>query len=195
MKSIGLTLRLWTDPAHPPVTDSVTAARQAAESLGIPLHVVDIAEQFHQQIVQFFLNEYARGVTPNPCVRCNRLVKWGVLLEHTAGLGSGFSGDRSLCPTAENGRWTASNYCAPSTIPKIRSYVLHVLTQEKLARALFPVGDYPKSEVRKLALNLGLPAATRSDSQDLCFLTGEDYRSFIRRNAPADRPSRPDTES
>ena len=81
---IGLTLRLWTDPAHTPAgylvpaSDSETAARLAAESLGIPLQVVDIAEQFHQEIVRFFLTEYARGVTPNPCVRCNRLVKWGV---------------------------------------------------------------------------------------------------------------------
>ena len=180
---IGLTLRLWTDPAHPPVTDSVTAARQAAESLGIRLHVVDIAEQFHQQIVQFFLNEYARGVTPNPCVRCNRLVKWGVLLEHTAALGANFlaTGHYARLRKMSDGRFQLLRAIDHT---KDQSYVLHVLTQEKLARALFPVGDYPKSEVRKLALSLGLPAATRSDSQDLCFLTGEDYRSFIRRNAP-----------
>src|SRR5512136_176569 len=77
---IGLTLRLWTDPAHPPESEAVPAARQAAESLKIPLHVIDIAAQFRQEIVQFFIDEYARGVTPNPFLRCNRLVKWGVLL-------------------------------------------------------------------------------------------------------------------
>ena len=180
---IGLTLRLWTDPAHLPLSDSVTAARSAAESLGIPLHVVDIAELFHQEIVQFFLNEYARGVTPNPCVRCNRLVKWGLLFEQAIALGADFmaTGHYARLRTMEDGRRQLLRAVDRS---KDQSYVLHVLTQERLARALFPVGDYPKTEVRILARSLGLPAATRTDSQDLCFLAGEDYRDFIRRNAP-----------
>ena len=180
---IGVTLRLWVDPAHPPKTDSVTAARQAADHLGIPLHVVDIAERFHQQIVQFFLDEYARGVTPNPCVRCNRLVKWGVLLEQAEALGADHlaTGHYARVRTDEAGLWQLLRAVDHS---KDQSYVLHVLTQEKLARALFPVGEYPKAEVRRMAKELNLPAATRSESQDLCFLSGEDYRDFIQRNAP-----------
>jgi len=180
---IGLTLRMWTDPAHPPASDSVSAATRAAESLHIPLHVVDIVEKFHQEIVQFFLAEYARGVTPNPCVRCNRLVKWGVLLDQATALGADFlaTGHYARVRTLANGHRQLLRAADHS---KDQTYVLHVLTQAKLSRALFPVGEYNKPEIRQLARSLGLPAATRSESQDLCFLSGEDYRDFIRRNAP-----------
>jgi tRNA-specific 2-thiouridylase len=180
---IGLTLRLWTDPAHLPVSDSVSAARQTAEILNIPLHIVDIAATFHQEIVQFFLDEYARGVTPNPCVRCNRLVKWGALLDQTLALGADFlaTGHYARKRTIVGGR---QELLRARDHSKDQSYVLHVLTQARLARALFPVGEYPKPEIRNLARNFGLPAANRTDSQDLCFLAGEDYRAFIRRNAP-----------
>jgi tRNA-specific 2-thiouridylase len=180
---VGLTLRLWTDPAHPPASDSETAARRAAAVLDIPLHVVDITDTFHQEIVQFFLDEYARGVTPNPCVRCNRLIKWGILLEQALALGADYlaTGHYARKRTTGDGR---QELLRAADTSKDQAYVLHVLTQERLERALFPVGDYPKSEIRALARIFGLPAATRSDSQDLCFLAGEDYRDFIRRNAP-----------
>jgi tRNA-specific 2-thiouridylase len=180
---IGLTLRLWTDPAHPPASDSETAARRAAEALDISLHVIDIADTFRREIVQFFLDEYARGVTPNPCVRCNRLVKWGVLLDHALVLGADYlaTGHYARKRTTGDGRQELLRAVDHS---KDQTYVLHILTQDKLARALFPVGEYPKPEIRSLALTFGLPAATQSDSQDLCFLAGEDYRDFLRRNAP-----------
>jgi tRNA-specific 2-thiouridylase len=180
---IGMTLRLWTDPAHPSASDSVLAASHAAESLKIPFHVVDITGQFRREIVQFFLDEYARGVTPNPCVRCNRLVKWGVLLEQADALGAAFlsTGHYARLRQTENGHWQLLRALDRS---KDQSYVLHVLTQEKLARAIFPVGNHLKEEIRHRARALGLPAASRSESQDLCFLNGEDYRDFIRRNAP-----------
>ena len=180
---VGLTLRLWTDPAHPPASNSEAAARLTAETLDIPLHVVDIVDTFHREIVQFFLDEYARGVTPNPCVRCNRLVKWGVLLEQALALGADYmaTGHYARKRIIGDGRQELLRAVDHS---KDQTYVLHVLTQERLERALFPVGEYTKPEIRDLARTLGLPAATRSDSQDLCFLAGEDYRDFIRRNAP-----------
>jgi tRNA-uridine 2-sulfurtransferase len=180
---LGLTLRLWTDPAHPPLSDSETAARRTSEALDIPLHVVDITGLFHQEIVQFFLDEYARGVTPNPCVRCNRLVKWGVLLEQALSLGADYlaTGHYARKRITADGRQELLRAVDHS---KDQTYVLHVLTQERLERALFPVGEFPKTEIREMARIFGLPAAARSDSQDLCFLAGEDYRDFIRRNAP-----------
>jgi tRNA-specific 2-thiouridylase len=180
---LGLTLRLWTDPAHPPLSDSETAARRTADTLGIPLHVVDIRDLFYQQIVQFFLGEYGRGVTPNPCVRCNRLVKWEVLLEQALALGADrlATGHYARKRTAADGR---QELLRALDHTKDQTYVLHILTQERLERALFPVGEYPKTEIRSIARAFGLPAAERSDSQDLCFLAGEDYRDFIRRNAP-----------
>ena len=180
---IGLTLRLWTDPAHSSQSDSVAAARLTAETLGIPLQVIDLTDTFHREIVQFFLQEYGRGVTPNPCVRCNRLVKWGVLLEQARALGSDYlaTGHYARKRRTADGSYELLRALDHS---KDQTYVLHVLTQERLAYALFPVGEYPKAEIRTLARNFGLPAATRRDSQDLCFLSGEDYRAFIRRNAP-----------
>jgi tRNA-uridine 2-sulfurtransferase len=180
---IGLTLRLWTDPAPPPVSDSETAARRAAEALDISLHVIDITDTFRREIVGFFLDEYARGVTPNPCVRCNRLVKWGVLLDQALALGADYlaTGHYARKRMTKDGQQELLRAVDRS---KDQTYVLHILTQEKLAHALFPVGEYPKPKIRSLALTLGLPAATRSDSQDLCFLAGEDYRDFLRRNAP-----------
>ncbi len=180
---IGLTLRLWVDPAHPPASDSVAAAARAAENLSIPLHVLDIAATFHREIVQFFLDEYARGVTPNPCVRCNRMVKWGLLLDQASALGADSlaTGHYARLRTTTDGSRQLLRAVDRS---KDQSYVLHVLTQARLARAIFPVGEYPKSEIRRMAAAFGLPAATRSESQDLCFLSGEDYRDFIRRNAP-----------
>jgi tRNA-specific 2-thiouridylase len=180
---VGLTLRLWTDPMHPPVSDSETAARRTAETLNIPLHVVNVTDTFHREIVQFFLDEYARGVTPNPCVRCNRLVKWGILLEQALALGADYlaTGHYARKRMTRDGRQELLRAVDHS---KDQTYVLHVLTQERLSRALFPVGEYPKSEIRLLARTFGLPTASRADSQDLCFLAGEDYRDFIRRNAP-----------
>ncbi len=186
---VGLTLRLWTDPAHspsghsPPVSNSVSAARLTTAALDIPLHVVDIAETFHREIVQFFLNEYGRGVTPNPCVCCNQLVKWGILLEQALALGADYlaTGHYARRRIAGNGRY---ELVRAEDHSKDQTYVLHVLTQERLRHAIFPLGGYLKTEVRKLAREFGLSAANRSDSQDLCFLAGEDYRDFIRRNAP-----------
>lgn len=179
----GLTLRLWTDPAHPPAADPETAARRTADQLAIPLQVVDIVDTFRQEIVQFFLDGYASGVTPNPCVHCNRLVKWGLLLEHALALGADFlaTGHYARQRTNPAGQHELLRAVDRS---KDQTYVLHVLTQGHLQHALFPVGEYHKPEIRELARELGLPAAERSESQDLCFLAGEDYRDFIRRNAP-----------
>jgi tRNA-specific 2-thiouridylase len=186
---IGLTLRLWTDPARtpsghlPPVLNSENAARLAAQRLDIPLHVVDVADTFRREIVQFFLDEYARGVTPNPCVRCNRLIKWGILLEQALALEAEFlaTGHYARKQTTGDGRQELRRAVDHS---KDQTYVLHVLTQAQLERAIFPVGEYPKTGIRDLARNFDLPAATSSESQDLCFLAGEDYRDFIRRNTP-----------
>jgi tRNA-uridine 2-sulfurtransferase len=180
---VGLTLRLWTDPAHPPASDAVTAARLTAETLDIPLHVVDIADTFYQEIVQFFLAEYGRGVTPNPCVRCNRLIKWGTLLQQALSLGAEYlaTGHYACRRTGPDG---THELLRAADHAKDQTYVLHVLNQERLARALFPVGAYSKTVVRGLARDFGLVSANRDDSQDLCFLAGEDYRDFVRRNAP-----------
>jgi tRNA-uridine 2-sulfurtransferase len=151
--------------------------------LDIPFYVVDSKEIFHSSVVQAFLDGYAQGVTPNPCLVCNRNIRWEYMLDHALALGADFmaTGHYVRRQVSDDGQirlWRAVDHS------KDQSYVLHVLTQDKLQKSLFPIGDYPKPEIRNFARTFGLPTASRADSQDLCFLAGEDYRDFIRRNAP-----------
>ncbi len=184
----GMMLRLWSEAGKEAsnrccTPDSMALARRVAAKLDIPFYVVDAKELFHSVVVQSFLDGYARGVTPNPCVVCNQRIKWDFLLDHALAHGADYlaTGHYALKRGPVDGRWQLLRSVDRS---KDQSYVLHVLTQEKLAKALFPVGEYSKPDVRQLAASFGLPTATRSDSQDLCFLAGEDYRSFLQRNAP-----------
>lgn len=187
-KVTGMMLRLWSEPGREDTNrcctpDSMALARRVAAKLDIPFYVVDAKEIFRNMVVQFFIDEYARGVTPNPCLVCNRHVRWEFLLNHALALGTDYlaTGHYVRIQKEEGGRMKLLRAVDYS---KDQSYVLHVLTQEKLARALFPIGDYPKTEIRRLAATFGLPTASRPDSQDLCFLAGEDYREFLQRNAP-----------
>jgi tRNA-specific 2-thiouridylase len=158
-------------------------ARRVAAKLDIPFYVVDAKDVFRETVVQYFLDGYANGETPNPCLLCNRQIRWTFLLNHALALGAEYmaTGHYVRQRTMDDGcseLWRAVDHS------KDQSYVLHVLTQEKLKHALFPVGDYPKPEIRAIAERYGLPTASRKDSQDLCFLAGEDYRNFLQRNAP-----------
>lgn len=184
---IGVMLRLWSEPGKEDsnrccTPDSMAQARRAAAKLGIPFYVLDAKEIFRSSVVQYFLDGYAAGQTPNPCLLCNRVIRWKFLLEHALALGAEYlaTGHYARRVTM-NGKQQLLRAVDRS---KDQSYVLHVLTQETLRYALFPVGDYTKAEVRQMAERFGLPTAARKESQDLCFLAGEDYRDFIRRNAP-----------
>jgi tRNA-specific 2-thiouridylase len=184
---IGMMLRLWSEPGKEEsnrccTPDSMAQARRVAAKLDIPFYVVDAKDVFRQTVVQYFLDGYARGETPNPCLVCNRQIRWTFLLEHALALGADFmaTGHYVRIQQDEGGIVKLLRAVDRS---KDQSYVLYVLTQEKLARALFPIGDYPKPEIRVIAEKYGLPTATRKDSQDLCFLAGDDYRNFLQRNA------------
>ncbi len=184
---IGMMLRLWSEPGKEEsnrccTPDSMALARRVAAKLDIPFYVVDAKEVFHNTVVNYFLEGYARGETPNPCLICNRQIRWTFLLDHALALGADFmaTGHYVRIKKEERGKnqlWRAVDKS------KDQSYVLHVLNQEKLSRALFPVGDYTKPEIRQIAESFGLPTASRHDSQDLCFLAGDDYRNFLQRNA------------
>jgi len=184
----GVMLRLWSQPGKEDsnrccTPDSLALARRVAAKLDIPFYVVDAKDIFRNTVVQFFIDEYARGVTPNPCLVCNRRIRWEFLLNHALALGADFlaTGHYARKQKDKGGRMKLLRGVDRS---KDQSYVLYVLDQEKLARALFPNGEYEKTQIRRLAESLGLPTASRADSQDLCFLAGEDYRDFLRRNAP-----------
>ena len=184
----GMMLRLWSETGREEsnrccTPDAMAQARRVAAILDIPFYAVDVKEQFHSKVVQSFLDGYAQGLTPNPCLICNRQIKWGFLLEHALALGADYlaSGHFARKQVVENGREELLRAMDPA---KDQSYVLHLLTQERLRHALFPVGGYSKPEIRELARSFNLPTANRPESQDLCFLAGQDYRDFIRRNAP-----------
>jgi tRNA-specific 2-thiouridylase len=184
----GMMLRLWSEAGQEEsnrccTPDSLAQARRVAAILDIPFYAVDVKELFRTTVVESFLDGYAQGLTPNPCLVCNRLIKWGCLLEHARALGADYlaSGHYARKRIAADG---LEELLRAVDHAKDQSYVLHVLTQERLSHALFPVGEYTKPEIRELARNFNLPTANRSESQDLCFLAGQDYRDFIRRNAP-----------
>ena len=184
---IGMMLRLWSEPGKEEsnrccTPDSMAQARRVAAKLGIPFYVIDAKDVFRETVVQYFLEGYARGETPNPCLMCNRQIRWTFLLNHALALDADFmaTGHYVRIRKDEGGTFELLRAVDRS---KDQSYVLYVLNQEKLARALFPIGDYPKSEIRAIAEKFGLPTASRKDSQDLCFLAGEDYRNFLQRNA------------
>ncbi len=183
----GMMMRLWSEPGKEEsnrccTPDAMAQARRVAGILDIPFYVVDAKDVFHETVVQYFLDGYARGETPNPCLICNRQIRWTFLLNHALALGAEYMATghyvRRVAEDGEKPRlFRAVDHA------KDQSYVLHVLGQDKLQYALFPVGDYPKPEIRAIAEKFGLPTASRKDSQDLCFLAGEDYRNFLQRNA------------
>ena len=189
----GMMLRLWSEPGRQDdlpgksnrccTPDSMAQARRVAARLDIPFYVIDAKEIFYKTVVAYFLEGYANGQTPNPCLACNRQIRWEFLLKHALALGADFmaTGHYVRKQVAPDGRQILLKAVDPA---KDQSYVLHVLTQEKLARALFPVGDHTKPEIRAIAESAGLSVAKRPDSQDLCFLDGEDYRGFLQRNQP-----------
>ena len=184
---IGMMMRLWSEPGKEEsnrccTPDSMAQARRVAAILDIPFYVIDAKDVFRETVVEYFLEGYARGETPNPCLICNSKIRWTFLLDHALALGAEYmaTGHYVRIRKGERGE---SELLRAVDRNKDQSYVLHVLDQEKLKHALFPVGDYPKPEIRKIAEKHGLPTASRKDSQDLCFLAGEDYRNFLQRNA------------
>lgn len=184
---IGMMLRLWSEPGKEEsnrccTPDSMAQARRVAAKLDIPFYVIDAKDVFRDTVVQYFLDGYARGETPNPCLICNRQIRWTFLLDHALALGADFmaTGHYARVRVGEDG---GVELLRAVDKHKDQSYVLHVLNQDKLKHALFPVGEYDKPGVRRIAEQHGLPTASRKDSQDLCFLAGEDYRNFLQRHA------------
>jgi tRNA-uridine 2-sulfurtransferase len=149
-------------------------ARRAADVIGIPFYVWDMAERFHRDVVQDFVEEYAAGRTPNPCLRCNEKIKFSAVLDRAVALGFD-----AVC-TGHHARLLPGSRLARSADKaKDQSYVLAVLTSEQLARALFPLGDSTKEQVRREAAQRGLGVADKPDSHDVCFIADGDTRKFL----------------
>lgn len=186
---IGIMLRLWNEPGTESANrccspDAMAQARRVAAILNIPFYAVDAQQVFFDQVVNgAFLQGYTQGITPNPCLTCNRNIRWGFLLQRALALGATYmaTGHYVRLRKDSQGNFQLLRAVDPA---KDQSYVLHVLNQGQLAHALFPLGDYTKPQVRELARHFHLPVAERAESQDLCFLADKDIRSFLLRNAP-----------
>lgn len=184
---IGMMMRLWSEETTAGygghnrccTPDQLADARRIASELGIPFYVIDTRDFFRQNIVQFFIDQHAAGFTPNPCMECNRHVRFDWLLNHALSLGADYlaTGHYARVTQSEDDKFELRT---GRSLNKDQSYVLSVLTQAKLQHAMFPVGEYEKPEVRAIADRISLNVASKKDSQDLCFLGDGDYRRFLR---------------
>lgn len=189
----AITMQIWGDGDTAGSSPAVDEARLVAGNLGIPHQVVDLRKVFRQQVVDSFCQQYLSGRTPNPCIVCNRILKFGALLDLAIAQGFDFLATghyARIQPLPGLDEWGLFTALDPS---KDQSYALYRLTQSQLRHALLPLGTYTKQEVRRLVAGAGLPVAARADSQDLCFVSDRRYGDFVDRHlhlAPRPGPFR-----
>lgn len=182
---IGVTMQIWQESNIEQEENggccglsAVDDARRVAEHLDIPYYVMNFKEKFKCKVMDYFVEEYLQGRTPNPCIACNRYVKWEALLKRSLDIGADYiaTGHYARIDTMPNGRLAVRNSV---TAAKDQTYALYNLTQEQLSKTLMPVGEYTKEEIRQIAVEAGLPVAHKADSQDICFVPDGDYSAFI----------------
>lgn len=183
---IGVTMQIWQDEDEALKEESggccglsaVEDARRVAACLEIPYYVMNFKQEFRESVIDYFTGEYLKGRTPNPCIACNRYVKWEALLSRSLSIGAGYiaTGHYARVVQLINGRYSIRRSAASA---KDQTYALYNLTQEQLKHTLMPAGDYSKDEIRRIAKRIGLPVAEKPDSQDICFVPDGDYASYI----------------
>ena len=183
---IGVTMQIWQDEENIVQEENggccglsaVDDARRVAAAIGIPYYVMNFKDEFQKSVIEYFTKEYLAGRTPNPCIACNRYVKWEALLQRSLSIGADYiaTGHYARIEHLLNGRYAIRR---SATMEKDQTYALYNLTQEQLARTLMPVGEYSKDRIREMADEIGLLVAHKPDSQDICFVPDGDYASFI----------------
>jgi tRNA-specific 2-thiouridylase len=182
----GIMLRLWSDPNHPNRCCSpadMTTARNIANHLEIPFYAIDAQKVFKEKVVDYFIDGYSKGITPNPCIECNRLIRWDFLYRKAFALGATHLATGHYAKVA----WYAGKFhlLRGKDVVKDQSYVLSILNQDRLAHAIFPLSDLTKEEVRKYARKFSFAIADREESQDLCFIGNGNYHDFLQQqNVP-----------
>ena len=185
---IGVTMQIWQQEDACTVEheggccgmSAVEDARRVAAQLDIPYYVMNFRDDFQKYVIDYFVDEYKKGHTPNPCIACNKYVKWQSLLQRSMEIGADYiaTGHYARIVKLDNGRYTIK---MSATKKKDQTYVLFNLSQEQLRRTLMPVGEYNKDQIREIAEKIGLEVAHKSDSQDICFVPDHDYAGFIER--------------
>lgn len=183
---IGVTMQIWQEQDVFTQEEeggccglsAVDDARRVAQLLDIPYYVMNFRDVFQKNVIDYFVGEYQRGATPNPCNACNRYVKWEALLERAKAIGADYiaTGHYARIKQLSNGRYTIQNSV---TAAKDQTYALYNLTQDQLSHTLMPVGAFSKDEIREIADRIHLPVAHKHDSQDICFIPDGDYAGFI----------------
>jgi tRNA-specific 2-thiouridylase len=193
---IGITMRLWTE-ARPEAfsgktqccgIEDVEDARRVAQQLDIPHYTLNLERPFKRLVVDSFIDDYAHGLTPNPCLNCNTFIKFDLFLERALALKADYIATghyaRRVEPAGGTDAGRGFELHRAVDPDKDQSYVLYTLTQAALDRTLFPVGDLHKSDVRAVAARHGLGVAEKPDSVDICFVPGGDYREFVAKSLP-----------
>lgn len=187
---IGVTMKTWDDPSEDYAEkmggccslSSIEDARRAAEKIGIPFYVMNFKKPFQDKVIEPFITEYEAGRTPNPCVACNKHIKFDLLLRKSHELGAWYvaTGHYAQIQQNEAGRWLLKR---SGEVHKDQTYMLYNFTQYQLAHTLMPLGAYgSKAEIRELAAQLGMDVASKPDSQEICFIPDDDYVSFLESN-------------
>jgi tRNA-specific 2-thiouridylase len=193
---IGIMLRLWSEPGV--IEDdgvervaqnkccsleSVYDARRVARMLDIPFYLVNVEQEFKENVVDFFYQEYVAGRTPNPCLTCNRHIRFTLLLNRALALDADYLATGHYVRVDRHPLTSKYRLRRGVDAGKDQSYVLHVLNQHQLAHACFPLGEYTKPQVRAMAAERGMSVASKAESQEICFVAQNDYRGFIDRYA------------
>ena len=192
---IGVTMQIWQDEEETVQEENggccglsaVEDARRVAAALDSPYYVMNFKKEFQKYVIDYFMDEYLNGRTPNPCIACNRYVKWEALLTRSMEIGADYiaTGHYARIDVLPNGRYAIKH---SATRMKDQTYALYNLTQDQLKRTLMPVGEYSKEEIRAIAEKIHLKVASKPDSQDICFVPDGDYAEFIRRESKKEVP-------
>ncbi|MCI9175283.1 MAG: tRNA 2-thiouridine(34) synthase MnmA [Lachnospiraceae bacterium] len=192
---IGVTMQIWQEEEEQVQEEqggccglsAVEDARRVAAMLEIPYYVMNFKSEFKKYVMDYFTAEYLKGRTPNPCIACNRYVKWESLLKRSMDIGADYiaTGHYARIRQLSNGRYTLQKSAAEA---KDQTYALYNLNQHQLAHTLMPAGDYTKEEIRAMAEKIGLRTANKPDSQEICFIPDGDYAGFIEREKEGETP-------